>query len=164
MSTIALTQKWTMGGTFTGSTGAVNTPAMPIAITESQSWGNGTGTNQANQWYETSGNAAGSTVTIDIVGGISDAFGATITTLIVKMLLIRSTTVTAGFDLTIGGTFVDGTILTGTSPVLVLGPGGLFCITAPGAGYAATGGTDDTITLAPGANTIGYRLYLLAEV
>ena len=162
MATIALTQKWTMEGTFTG-TATVNTPVLPIAITESQVWSNGTGTNQANQWYEQSGNANGSTVTIDILANASDAFGTTFSALIVKMLYIRSTTADVGFDLTIGGTFVDGAILTGTSPVLVIGPNGQFFIAAPGAGYTVAS-SNDTITLAPGANNIGYRVFILMEV
>ena len=162
MATIALTQKWTIEGTFTG-TAIVNQPVLPISIVESQVWANGTGTGQANQWYETSGTASASTVTIDILASVSDVFGTTFSALIVKMLFIANTTTDVGFDLDIGGTFVDGAIMTGTSPLLVIGPGGSFAITAPGAGYTVAS-SNDTITLAPGSNTIGYRLYLLAEV
>lgn len=165
MSTIALTQKWTLDGTFTGPAGAVDTPILNVTVGESQSWNNGTSVDQANQYFQKSGTASGSAVTIDIEDGSEvDDFGTVIACVRVKMLAIVATTKTNNFDLSITGTFIQNPVLLGTTPSFELEAGGIWIVTSPRAGYGVTATSGSTIILDPSSNNVGYRLYLLAEV
>ena len=98
---------------------------------------------------------AGSATALDLAGGLTDAFGTTITMVEVTGITVKNNSTTTGEVITIGA---------GSNPLInwvaasgdgvVIGPGGVFHISSPFDGYAVTAGTGDILTLDPGSDTI----------
>lgn len=118
---------------------------------------NGTGTDQANEFWSDQRTVTGAAETLNFVTGtLTNVFGDTITLSKLKGLLIVNTSITSGEDLTLTGDMLTAGI--GTMTSITLTPGGYFLITAPTDGYTiATTGSDE-LTIDPGSDTITYKI------
>ena len=99
----------------------------------------------------------------DVAGALSDAFGATITLVKIKALLIHNLSTTVGNTITVG----DGTnplLIFGTgSHTHTIGPNGVLFIWEPSlAGKAVTAGTGDILKVVNNtANAVTYDLVIV---
>lgn len=159
----SLSQVLNFTGVFTKALD-LTTPTEAIAINKSQSLTNGTGSGQANQVFTDQRTVSAASENLDLAGGLTDAFGDTITFTGIKMLMVKNLSTTAGQDLTLSGNFLDDDMLGGGSSTVILGPGGIFFISSPVDGFDVTAGTGDILTVDPAANTISYDIVLLGTV
>lgn len=142
----------------------------PLPVAWVQEWRSGTGSNQANRVYTASASAAAAPVNFDFAGVLTDIWGNTLTLAKIKELWIRNTTLTTLFALDIKGNFFTG-ITAGASGLIKdwvndaismpIGPGGSIRFSNPIDGWVVTAATMDTLTLDPGANTVGYEIVVL---
>lgn len=142
----------------------VGTTKLSAGKTISDSLANGTGLDQADQFYMVSGTvAAGTPVDIDLAGSLSNAFGSTVTFARLKGIVIQNKTTTAGAILQVGA---------GSNPItspwlasgdgVNVGPDGVFMLWNPSAaGYAVTATSADILRLTSASGTISYELYLI---
>ncbi len=127
---------------------------------------NGTGANQANMlWHDQRTITASATDSLDLAGGLTNAFGAVQTFARVKGILIKAAAANAN-DVHIAVPATNGFITwAGAAGDLVkVQPGGLFLLAAPGAtGYAVTGGTGDMLDIinGGGGSSVIYDIVLI---
>ncbi len=130
---------------------------------------NGTGANQANMVYGgTRTLAASATESLDLAGGLSNAFGNTITFTSIKTIVIVAAAANVN-DVLVGGAASNAFInwVANATDIVVVKPGGMFCITAPtAAGFAVTADTGDLLKVANSAGTTGvtYDIVLIGNV
>lgn len=160
---VTLTRRITIGGKLTQNTDNA-TVARRIEIDASQTYTHGTGANQANEDWDDQRTVTAASENLDLAGGITNGFGRTVTFTSVKELFIKNTSTTSGENLTISGSFMDNELLGGTTPTMVLGPGGVFHVASPIDGYAVAAGTDDIITIDPGSDTIIYDIEIVGVI
>lgn len=105
-------------------------------------------------WKDTA--LAGSAVTVNMFGVLTDAFGDLISPAFIKALVVYHNGVTAGQPLIVGNAASTPFIahLGGTTPTFKTGAGGLVLFTSPVDGYAAGTGAGN-IKFDPGAFTFG---------
>lgn len=110
---------------------------------------------------------AATTENLDLAGGLTDAFGVTLTFAKVKAIAIRNNNTTAGENLTIGGGS-DGSgtaafpLFAHASDKYTLGPGGIFFVWEPSlAGKAVTATSADILRLDSGASTVSYDIIII---
>ena len=164
MATLRATTKVLFDGVFKGS-GALSDPTVPMVFNKIQEWTNGTGDNQANQFWQVSTNANASAKTYDLdAGTMLDDFGAAITFTTIKAILIHNKSTTSGQVLVIAGDFMTTVVMSGTTPTLKLDPGGLFYLTNPKDEYDVAAGTGDVISLDPASNNISFDLVLIGTI
>lgn len=126
----------------------------------------GTGANQGDLVFaDTRSVAASTNDDIDLAGSLTNTFGATITFARIKGMFIYSSPANVQNFSVGGGTNPFINWIAGTTPTVVLRPGGLFAITAPDAtGFAVTAGTGDILRVANGAgSTISYDICLIGS-
>lgn len=85
---------------------------------------------------------------LDLAAVLIDPLGAALTFAAVKVLAIiasadNADTIVVSPDATNG---FDGP-LGGTTPTVTIPPGGMYCVTAPGEGWAVAGGTGDLLNV-----------------
>ena len=125
----------------------------------------GTGLDTADQvWVSAATAITGSgTNAHDVAGGLTDAYGNTLTFVKVKGLFIHNLSTTAGDTLTVGGD-VNGLLIFGTAAhTHTIGPNGVLFISEPSlAGKAVTAGTGDILDVtedAGNANTYDIAIW-----
>lgn len=100
---------------------------------------------------------------LDLAGGLTDAFGATLTFAKIKGIVVYNRNTTAGHMLHIGGgsnTF--NTFLGADGDIIKVGPDGLFVIWNPSlAGYAVTASTGDILRLSGSGGDITYDIAII---
>lgn len=140
-------------------------PTRAIAIPEmKQEYGDGTGTDQCNAFYEKVWTAAAAADSHDLTGGLTDAFGTALTFTKIRELIIRNRSTTTGQNLTVAGNFITTAVLGGTTPTITVPPGGMLRIGSPVDGFTVTATTADVLSVDPGANTISYDLIIAGTV
>lgn len=100
---------------------------------------------------------------LDLAGGLTDAFGNTLTFVKVKGIMIVNNSATAGEILTLGGD-ANGFInwLNPATATQKVGPGGVLQLHLPSAaGYAVTAATGDILQIAADAGSISYDIILI---
>jgi hypothetical protein len=164
-ATIALTGKTRVNLDLTYSATEFLTVAQAVpSIEKAQTWTSGTGSNQANRYYEETISLAAAAVNRDLYGSLVDQFGNTLSLAKVKELLIVNKSATATETLEISGNFVTGVLWADwvdDAAKITLGPGGVFHVRDPIDGYAVTNTSAERITLDPGANTFDVDLIIL---
>lgn len=127
----------------------------------------GEGADQAEFVYYKEGTISGgpSTLSLDLYGGLTDAFGNTINAKAIKLFAIQNVTTTAGVILKIVRPATNGCPLFGADgDYIVLGPGGLFLWFDPSAAAVAiTDSTDDDIdiTNSHASTAASYKLMIV---
>jgi hypothetical protein len=136
----------------------LSTVSSPLSIGQHYPLTSGTGANQADKvWSDTRTLAASGTENLDLAGVLVDAFGATLTFVKVKVILVRAATANTN-DVLVGGhasaAFVNW--VSDATDVIVVKPGGLFLLVAPNAaGYGVTATTADLLKVTNSSGTTG---------
>lgn len=164
MATLSINTKVIYDGRFTGS-GALNDPEVPVTFSMVQTWANGSGDNQANQFWQLSSNANATPTVFDLdAGTLLDDFGTALTFTTLKGILIRNKSTTAAEVLTIAGDFIQTVVMSGTTPTFKLHPNGVLYFTSPLDEYDVAAGTGDQISLDPGSDNISFDIVLIGTV
>jgi hypothetical protein len=135
-----------------------STPSSQADISQHYPLTSGTGANQADKvWTDQRTLAASATENLDLAGVLTDAFGATLTFVKVKAILVRAASGNTN-DVLVGGhasaAFVNW--VSDATDVIVVKPGGLFLLVAPNAaGYGVTATTGDLLKVTNSAGTTG---------
>jgi hypothetical protein len=129
---------------------------------------NGTSSNQANMfWADTRTLTASSSDDLDVAGGLTNAFGDTITFTKLKGIIVFAAAANTN-NVLIGGDAASIATLTGNiNDVIVVRPGGFFAVCAPDAtGYAVTATTADILQIAnsAGSTSVTYDIILIGTV
>ncbi len=136
----------------------LSTVSSPLTIAQHYPLTSGTGANQADKvWSDTRTLAASGTENLDLAGVLLDAFGVAITFVKVKAMLIRAASGNTN-DVLVGGHATTAFVNWVSDPtdVIVVKPGGLFLLVAPGAsGYGVTAATGDLLKVTNSAGTTG---------
>jgi len=137
-----------------------------ISDTNTFSFTNGTGANQANQVFSDQRTiSASSSEELDLAGSLSDAFGNTITFSIVKAILVVASSDNTN-DVLVGGSASNGfdTWVGATGDIVAVKPGGCMLVVAPDAtGYAVTASTGDLLKVAnsAGSSSVTYDIIII---
>jgi len=125
----------------------------------------GTGASQFDVVYGDSGSAAGSAVSVDLLGSLTSVLtGAAISFVELCGIVIRNKSTTSTEVLTIGGGSNPVVGLWGASgDAIKVGPGGVFVWFDPIDGVSPIAGTGDLLAIDPGSDTIAYDLLLLGR-
>lgn len=134
--------------------------AKQIALTS------GTGANQADKyWSDQRTIAASSNDDLDLAGSLTDLITGTMTFVRIKGIIVYAATGNTN-NVVIGGSASNpfNTWVSGTSPAVIVRPGGLFCLMATDAtSYAVTAGTGDILRLtnSGAGTTVTYDIHLI---
>lgn len=131
------------------STNDFGTPNFPMAFNEVVTLANGTSSSQADLIFSDQRTlTASSTEDLDLAGGLTDAFGNSLTFVKIKAILIKAASgntnnveVTPAAANGFTGPFADA------SDQLDIPPGGLVLLTAPVSGWTVTASTGDLLTI-----------------
>ena len=139
-------------------------PVAPIPYGKQMAFTNGAGLNQADRIFADRRVLNASTNDdLDLAGGLTDAFGATITLARVKGIIVSSAIANAQ-NFTVGaGSNPLINWISGTTPAIIMRPGGTFMTIAPDAtGFAVTAATGDILRIANGAGVaITYDIVII---
>ncbi len=129
---------------------------------------NGTGANQANMVYGgTRTLTASSTESLDLNSGLTNAFGNTIVFTSIKAMIVVAAAANTNNVIVGAGSNPFINWIQGTTPAIIVPPGGMFCITAPtAAGFAITADTGDILKVANSSSgtSVTYDLVLIGTV
>ena len=161
MSTLAATLQLLIDGTFSKALD-LTSPKEVIAISKSQAFANGTGSNQGNEFFSDSRQLISTSETLDMATGLTNAFGETVTFIKIRGFIIHVTTLTAGSILTLSGdVLTNASWISGTTPTQVVGPGGWYIVTNPVDGYAVSTPSQHELKIDSGSNTVNFDLIIL---
>lgn len=141
-------------------------PSGGVPYARQYAFTNGAGANQADRIFSDQRTVNASTNDdLDLAGVLTDVFGQTLTFARIKGMLISSNTANVQNFSVGGGTNPFINWIAGTTPTVVLRPGGMFLLLAPDAtGYAVTAGTGDILRIANGAGSaIVYDIVLIGS-
>jgi hypothetical protein len=161
-ASFALVGSYTKASDLSALTEAINYSSSPNSYT------NGSGANQVNAFYSGRRTLAATNESFDL-NAITDSYGTVLNFLTIKLLYIKNKSTAADNtgNLILSGNFLDGDAgngpLGGTSPVAIIGPGGLFLYDSPVIGSTVTNTTKDTITLT-NTTSFAYDIILLGTV
>lgn len=141
------------------------TPETPYVLGGSQVWTNGTGSGAADRIVAIGGTLVSTTQQIDLSGSLTDIYGASVSFVEARALIIRNTSEAAAKVLKLGGganPAYSGLFAASGDIVIIpaVGPTGLPWIWSAGydgGGLAVTGGTGDILTLDSGAQTVTFE-------
>ena len=133
-------------------------PAKAIMHSLRHAFPDGTGDNQCSKFWADSRTVTAASETLDVVGGLTDAFGNTISFTAIKLLMIRNKSTIHSNVLTVSGTGLTNFSSSTTSHAIK--GGGVMLVTAPVSGFGVSGGTADQITINPASATIDYDIII----
>lgn len=160
MATLTLTRSLRVTGSLVKSPD-LTTGKETIDITSTTALTNGTGDNQANEFWSDQRTLAAASEDLNVQdGSLSNSFGDSLALTNCKELLILNNSTTASEILTVSG---DGllNILGGTAPTIKVGPSGGFHWWSPRDGGAIVSTSADVITANSGSDTIVYKIILV---
>lgn len=167
-TTFSGTLKISISGTLQKSQNLGDPVTKPVVFSKTVNFDNGTGDQQANMAFMNSATISGSgSADLDLAGGLTDAFGDTITFTKIKMILITADE-DNGDTLSIGGdaSAAFDAIVADGSDELICRPDGAILLLAPNAdGYAVTATTADIleITNSDSENAV-YNIIIIGTV
>lgn len=139
-------------------------PTAPIPYGRQLAFTNGAGANQADRIFADRRVINASTNDdLDLAGVLTDAFGASLTFARIKGIIISSDSANVQNFSVGAGTNPFINWISGTTPAIIVRPGGLFMTLAPDAtGFAVTAATGDILRVANGAGSaITYDIVLI---
>lgn len=146
----------------------LTTVQAPLSFKRQFTLTDGAGANQVNRiWTDERTLAASATEDLDLAATLTDPFGATITFARVKALFVAASASNAN-NVVVGGAASNGftTWVSGTTPAVLVRPGGLLALMAPDAtGYAVTASTGDLLKVTnSGAGTgVTYQVIVIGS-
>lgn len=128
----------------------------------------GTGADQSNrQWHDQRTLAESGTDNLDLSGGLTDGFGASLLFARVACILIENTCPSVGHTLQVGGAASNpiSTIFANTSDIITIGPSGILLLWNPSAaGYAITAGSADVLKIHnPSVGEVTYNITIIGS-
>lgn len=147
----------------------VGSVTYPINFTSSTTFSNGTGDDQANRAFvDTRTLAASSSEELDLAGGLTDAFGNTLTFTKVKALIITAADANTN-QVHVGGAASNGitSFCVAANDIMRVMPGGTLAMIAPqNAGYFVVAGTGDLLKIAnsAGGTSVTYTIIIIGTV
>jgi hypothetical protein len=143
----------------------LSTVSSPLTYSKQFTFTQGSGLNASDRiWHDNRTLSASNADSLDLAGVLTDPFGATISFVRVKGLLVYANTSNTNNLLVGAGTNSFSSWMTGTTPTVVVKPGGLLFVMAPDAvGYTVTAGTADilTITNSAGGTSVNYDIVVM---
>lgn len=143
----------------------LGTAVLPFSLSAVQDYTNGTATGQVDRVFtDTRTLTASATENLDLAGALVDAFGATLTFVTIKAVIIKAALANANDVLVSRGATNGVALFTAVSAGLAgLKPGGAFAWFAGGAGLAVTPATGDliVITNSAGGTSVNYDVIIL---
>lgn len=128
------------------------TPSSSVDMRHQIDMATGTGAGQADKiWTDQRTLTASSTEDLDLVGTLTDAFGATISLARVKAILVRAAAANVNNVIVGGASATQWAALLGTTGTVTLRPGSLFVAVAGAAdatGYVSAAGATDLLKVA----------------
>jgi hypothetical protein len=146
----------------------IGTASLTVPYDKRYTMTNGTGADQENMmWTDTRTIAASSTDDLDLYGGLTNAFGDTMNFSAIKGIFIFAASGNTN-NLLIGGDAAAVANWVGNAnDIIVVKPGGMFCIYDPSAGgYGVTNTTADVLQIANSSSGTGvdYDIIVIGEV
>jgi hypothetical protein len=139
----------------TGSTD-LQSRSAPLEYSYNKALTTGTGANQADRLFTDQRTiTASANDDLDLAGSLTDAFGATVTFARVKLLVVTAAVGNANNVVVGGASSTFNTWVTGTSPAVLVRPGGMLALAATDAtAYAVTATSADVLRISnSGAGT-----------
>jgi hypothetical protein len=138
-------------------------PRDPLAQQYEDTYAFGFGNNKATRMWADSRRLKGTSEDLDLWGALEDAWGNTLKFTSIKVLSIKNTATTTGFNLYVGGAAANAwASMFGTdADALKIPPSSSFTISNPLAGYAVTGGTADLLKIDANGNDITYEIVVI---
>lgn len=141
----------------------LQTGQAPYSQSTSFATTSGTGLDQMDLFFSDQRSvSSGTPDDLDLAGGLTDVYGATLTFVKIKLIFIYNTTLTAASILNIGGD-ANGLVnwVGAATHTVNVTPGGFLYVYAPSAaGYAVTGGTGDILQIACASGTSVYNVVI----
>ena len=137
-----------------------------IQYNQRSAFTDGSGADQAQKLFsDTRTLTASATESLDLAGGLTDVFGATLTLTKVKALLIKAAAGNTN-DVVVGGAASNqwAAPFGDVSDTVKVKPGGTLLLIAPDAtGYAVTAGTGDILKVAnsAGSTSVSYDIVIV---
>lgn len=134
-------------------------------ILASIGWNNGTGDGAADRVAKISGTLTATTTTIDLLSSLTDIYGAAVSFVEVRAIIIRNTSTSAAkiLKLGAGSNPAFAGLFGATGDIIIIpavGPTGLPFVWSAGydgGGLIPVAGTGDILTLDSGAQTVTYE-------
>ena len=127
-----------------------------LSLPSTSTMASGTGSNQADLAFTDQRTlAASGTENLDLAGGLTDQFGATLTFVKVKIIHITAASGNTN-NVTVSPAATNGFLgfFNATADLISIPPGGQMFLAAPVSGWTVTAGTGDLLTVAnSGAGT-----------
>jgi hypothetical protein len=139
---------------------------VPLEFTKALDLASGTGLNQADRiFHDQRTLAASASEDLDLAGGLTDAFGATLTFARVKGLIIVAAAANTN-NVVIGNATANAFVgpFGAATHTLAVRPGGVLALFAPDAtAYAVTAGTGDLLKVlnSAGGTSVTYDLIIV---
>lgn len=136
-------------------------PSLAVTLT----FGSGTGSGKVQQNWTRSATAAAAPVTYTLSAMVDD-MGRSVPLAKVRGIVIANLSQTDGQTLTIGGAATNPWLAPfgDVSDKLKIHAGGVFALAAPLAtGLGVTAGSSDQLKIDPGASSIPFKIFFLAE-
>lgn len=121
----------------------LGTAAAPSDLKQTYTFTNGTGANQAGNVFADQRTTDDTGESLDLAGGLTNAFGETITFTAIKAIAVRASA-SNSLNVLVGGAAANGFVnwVGNASDIVVVPPGGTFVLVDPGAtGFGVTAGT-----------------------
>jgi hypothetical protein len=124
---------------------------------------NGTAADQADLIFHDQRTLTATSEELDLAGGLTDAFGNTLTFVKIKALLIHNKSTTATEDLLVGGAAANAFIdwVASATDIVTVQPNAVFLLWSPNDGYTVTAATGDLLKIDSGADTITYDIIII---
>lgn len=156
---MALTSNVSVSLTATQTTALdLGTATFAPALNAALALASGTGADQADKiWTDTRTLTASATEDLDLAGTLTDAFGATVTFVKVKAIVVSAAAANTN-DVVVGGASATQLgIFSDASDKVPVKPGGFFVLAAPGAAGLCTvgAGSTDLLKVANSAGSTG---------
>lgn len=140
-----------------------------INYVQTHIYANGTGADQANNvWSDTRTLTASSTENLDLAGGLSNAFGTTLTFTKIKAIIVHAASANTN-NVIIGGAASNALVnwVGDATDTITIRPGGTIALCANDAtAYAVTAGTGDILKVAnsAGSTSVTYDIIVIGVV
>lgn len=134
----------------------LGTASFPFTLSQNVSLASGTGASQADRVFsDTRTLTASATENLDLAGVLTDAFGATITFVTIKAVIIRAAAANnvANFVQVTRPASNGVALFIAASDGIALAPGYTFAWFGSGTGVTVTAATGDILTVTNGAGT-----------
>ena len=142
----------------------LDTPIDPIVISALYTLGNGTTSGLVSQmWHDQRTLTASATEDLDFAGGLTNAFGVTLTFVTIKFVYIKASTANTNAVQVTRVATTGLPLFMADGDGISLAAGDIFIYFSPLVGKTVTAGTDDTLTFtnSAGSTSVVYDILVV---